>query len=301
MIAPLSAQSVLLLRLSGLGLLVGGGLALVSTHRLSAAGAAAAGWYDRSRSGRRLHVRLEAAAIPLEPSRWRAAQLLLLPPAAIWAWTLTGSLLGGVSVASLLLRSGSAALLRLRRRRRDVLLEDAAIVIARCFATELGAGAAPAEVVARMSATSALHSRPVARVLVTRLAARLNTGQPLAAALSAVATTESRGEGKAALMRLATVTELATGGGAGTVPLIRFAEGLEARREASSAARAVVAEVRMTAVAIPVLGVFVGVMLATAEPSIATAALSLPLLTVVAACAAVAAGGATLVCRVTRV
>jgi tight adherence protein B len=290
----------LALRLVGLGLLLCGGLALVSRHRLSAVGVAAAGWYDRSRSGRRLHGRLEAAAIRLEPSRWRAAQALLLPPAAIWGWTFTGSLLGGVSLASLLLRSGSAALLRLRRNRRDALIEDAAIVIARHLATELGVGAAPTEVVARMSATTALDNRPVARVLVTRVAARLNTGQSIADALSAVANSEPRGEGQAALMRLATITELATGAGAGTVPLARFAEGLEARREAASAARAVVAEVRMTAIAIPVLGVVVGVMLATAEPSIATAAFSLPLLPVVAACGAIAVAGATLVCRVTR-
>ena len=279
---------------------MGSGLALVSRQRLSAAGVAAAGWYDRSRSGRRLAVRLEAAALPLGPARWRAAQALLLPPAAIWGWTFTGSLLGGVSLASLLLRTGGATLLRVRRHRRDALLEDAAIVIARHLATELGAGAAPSEVVNGMRGSSALESRPVARLLVARLAARLNTGQPLADALSVIATAEPPGAGQASLALLATVSELATAGGAGTVPLIRFAEGMEARREATTAARAVVAEVRMTAVAIPVLGVVVGVMLATAEPSMATAAFSLPLLPVVAACAAVAVAGAAIVCRVTR-
>jgi tight adherence protein B len=296
----LAEPSVSLLRLVGLGLLVAGGLALVSRQRLSAAGVAAAGWYDRSRSGRRLAVRLDAAAIPLRPARWRAAQALLLPPAAIWGWTFTGSLLGGVSLASLLLRGGGGALLWVRRDRRDALLEDAAILIARHLATELGAGAAPSEVVNRMRGSSAMETRHVARVLVAGLAARLNAGQPLVDALSTVATCEPRGAGQAALARLATVAELATAGGAGTMPLVRFAEGMEARREWTSAARAVVAEVRMTAVAIPLLGVVVGVMLAYAEPSMAIAAFSLPLLSVVAACGVIAVAGSALVCRLTQ-
>jgi hypothetical protein len=61
-----------------------------------------------------------------------------------------------------------------------------------------------------------------------------------------------------------------------------------------------VAEVRMTAVGIPALSALIAMLLATAEPFTATAALSLPLLAVSAGCASLALLGAVLVRRVTR-
>jgi hypothetical protein len=296
----LAGVSPSLLRLAGAGMVAAAPLTLSRGSRIKGFGARLTSWYDGSRSGRKLATRLEAAAIPLSPSHWRTAQLLVLPPGVLWGWTLTGSLLGGLTLASLVLRTGAATLLRIRRRRRDALLTDAAVLIARHLATELGAGAAPSEAVTTLRGSPALESRPVAAEVGLRLAARMRSGQPLDEALRSIAAGEPAGDGRAALLRLATIAGLATAGGAGTFPLARYAEGIEAQKEAAAAACAVVAEVRMTAVGIPALSALIAMLLATAEPSTATAALSPPLLAVSAGCASLALSGAVLVRRVTR-
>ncbi|HEY6377593.1 MAG TPA: hypothetical protein VI316_00255 [Candidatus Dormibacteraeota bacterium] len=300
MTVVLAAVSPSLLRLAGAGMVAAAPLTLARGGRVKASGTRIASWYDGTRRGRKLAARLQAAAIPLSPARWRTAQMLLLPPGVLWGWTVTGSLLGGLSLASLVLRAGGAVLLRARGRRRDSLLNDAAVLVARHLATELGAGAAPSAAIASLRGSAAVESRPVAAEITLRLAARMSTGQPLGEALGSVAASEPAGDGRAALLRLATVADLATGGGAGTLPLARYAEGIEARQEATAAARAVVAEVRMTAIGIPALSALIAVLLATAEPSTATATLSLPLLSVSAGCAALAVSGAVLVRQVTR-
>jgi hypothetical protein len=295
----LVAFSPSVLRWGGACLLAAAPLTAVQRSHVTAHARSVATWYDRSRQGQRLGTRLKAAAIELPPSRWRANQALLIPPCALWAWTFTGSVVAGLSLASLFVRGGGAALLRMRRHRRDTRLEEAAVLIARHLATELGAGASPGDVCAALKANSALEARPVAAELTAATAARVSTGEPMSVVLASVARAEPSGAGRAALLRLATLVELATAGGAGTLPLARFAAGVEAHREATAAARAVVAEVRMAAVAIPVLSCLVALTLATAEPSITAAALSLPLLPVLAACSAVCAAGAVLVRRLT--
>lgn len=293
--APVSAPAAVAATLVLAALLVAAG-----PRRLAAMAQGLERLHDRSASGRRLARRLSDAVIDLGPARWRAAQAFLVLPAAIIATTAAGSAATGLAIGGAAVRAGGAVVLRARRGRRDRLLVDAALLIGQHLATELGAGASPADAMSGLHRSARLQRRPLAAALVASVMGRLSGGVPLATALAEAASAPSTAAGDVAVRRLAVAVELAVDRGAGTVPLTRFCTGVEARLATDAQVRAIVAEVRTAAIAVPILSAAVGLLLTGSDPGAGAAALSFPVLPIMLVCTLAAASGTALVRRLTR-
>jgi Flp pilus assembly protein TadB len=274
------------------------------THRRVRAGftSAAAGTVARAYNGlpssRKLRQRLRAATFAIDPAGFRAAQVMIGMPTALMLAVLTGSVLAGVSLASLTVRIGGAALLRQRRDRRQGLLEEFTATLAQSLATELASGASPEDILTTARGERYARKLPGAEVLGHALA-RIRVGDAAAQALRSAAEAEIPGPGASRLAELATTLELVVARGAGTAPLACLARAIEAERQSRRDVSAVLAEARMAAGAVPVLTVVMGAMLVATSPAAGAAALSLPVAPVIALAAGIALGATALARRMT--
>jgi Flp pilus assembly protein TadB len=263
---------------------------------------AAAGTFARAYNGLprtgRLRGRLREAAFTMDPAGFRAAQVMIAVPTAVMLTMLTGSVLAGVSLASLTVRLGGAALLRQRRDRRQELLEDFTAAVAQSLATELASGASPEDTLSTARGERHAGKPPDAEVLDHALA-RIRVGDSAAQALRSAAGSERPGAGASWLGLLATTLELVVARGAGTAPLSCLASAIQAGRRSRNDVSAVLAEARMAAGAVPALTGAMGVMLIVTSPAAGAGALSLPVAPVIALAAGIALGATALARRMT--
>ena len=267
---------------------------------VSAAGGALAQAYNGLPGTARLRRRLDAAAFTLDPASFRAAQSMIAVPTALLLTVLTGSVLGAIGLASLIVRIGGAALLRQRRDRRQSLVEDFTARLAQSLSTELASGASPEDTLSSIRGETHWDKQPGAEVLDHALA-RIRVGDSAAQGLRSAAGAEDHGAGASWLALLATTLELVVARGAGTAPLTCLATAIQAARQSRSDVSAVLAEARMAAGAVPALTVAMGVVLIATSPAAGAAALSLPIAPVIALAAGIALGATVLVRRMTNV
>jgi Flp pilus assembly protein TadB len=255
--------------------------------------------YDRSRAGRRLERRLRCAMLDTSPARWRAGQAVVALPVCLVTTAVLGlGLALGPVIAVGAVRTGGRVLLRTRRARRSVSLERAAPLLARCLSAEVAAGAGAEEALAA-AAASLPRTDAVLRPLVGAALVRTALGEPPGPALAAAAAGEDAGA--SGLMTVAAL--LAVHGRAGGDPgsFDRLAAALEAAAAARDDARALTAEARLAAAAVPALTGVLGVTLVLTEPAIG-AGVATPLAAgVLAGCAAVAIAGSVLARRLAAV
>ena len=263
---------------------------------ISAAAGAVARAYNGLPSTARLGRRLEAAAFSIDPAGFRAAQVMIALPTALLLTVLTGSVLAGVSLASLAVRIGGAALLRQRRARRQELLEALTATLAQSLARELASGASPEDTLSTARGEAHVGKLPAAAVLDHALA-RIRVGDSAAQGLRRAAAAEEPGAGASWLALLATTLELVVARGAGTAPLACLALAIQAGRQSRSDVSAVLAEARMAAAAVPALTVAMGVMLIASSPVAGVAAMSFPVAPVIALAAGIALAATTLARR----
>jgi Flp pilus assembly protein TadB len=268
-------------------------------HALRAAATRLAVRYDASRAGRRLAARLDAASVRRSPARWRAEQIAVLLPAALVLNGVVGSSLWALSIASLMVRGGAWAFLRSRRERRDDELVAAAVVLARCLATELVGGSTPAEAWAALSATEEARCRLRLRDLLAAASSRARLGEPVISALHRSIYDLPEGRGRDTLALLATELELVIDRGSGTAVLTRFAAAVEERSQTVAEVRAAAGEIRMTTLAIPAMTSLIAIMLVVGDPAVAAAALGPVGAPVAAALGAIAASATAVARRVT--
>ncbi|HEY2704677.1 MAG TPA: hypothetical protein VGL20_13410 [Candidatus Dormibacteraeota bacterium] len=260
-------------------------------------GARAGDAYDRSRAGRRLAGRLHRAMIDTTPARWRLGQVMVAGPLALLTIAVFGAG-AGLVIAAGAVRTGGRLALRARAGRRANALERGAAVLARCLGAELAAGACAEDALAAAAASLPATDRPLRAVAGAALV-RSTLGEAPGAALGAAAA-ESGGEarGLAAVAAL-----LALHGGAGGDPgsFDRLAEALDAAIATRDDARALTAEPRLVAAAVPALAGVLGITLVLTEPAIA-AGVTAPLPAgVLGGCAAVALGGTVVARRLAAV
>jgi Flp pilus assembly protein TadB len=255
--------------------------------------------YDRSRGGRRLGCRLRRAMLDTTPARWRAGQAVIALPLTLVTMVVLGlGLALGPVIAVGAVRTGGRLLLRTRRGRRAGSLERAAPLLARCLGAEVAAGAGAEEALAA-AAASLPKAETVLRPLVGAALTRTALGEAPGPALAAAAAGEEAGA--AGLMTVAAL--LAVHGRAGGDPgsFDRLAAALEAAAAVRDDARALTAETRRAAVAVPALAGVLGVTLVLTEPAIAAGVASRFAAAVLAGCAAVALAGMVLARRLAAV
>jgi Flp pilus assembly protein TadB len=263
------------------------------TRPAGASGGRLAAWYERTRGGRRLEARLRRAMIPTTPSRWRAGQLLVAIPTVLALVTALGPGAGiGLGVGAV--RMGTRLLLHVRGGRRAAALERAASDLARSLCAELSAGVSVEEALAAASASlCAFH--PVLRPLLDRAMRRTSAGDPAGAALTASLVTEPEAAG-AGLAAVAALLSLQGRGGGDPIAFDRLARALELALATEDDARAMTAEARMAAVAVPALAAALGVALVATQPAVASGVRS-PAAAATLACCVLAAVGAAALAR----
>jgi hypothetical protein len=237
--------------------------------------------YDRSRAGRRLAARLWRAQIHMSPAAWRCAQLLVAVPVTTLLIAAGAPPVGALTGAGTAARSGASVLLRLRRRAAATALDEVAPVLARALATELAAWGSGVQAVTAACRRCSHGRAPtvVARVLeaaAVRVALGGDPASSLHRALDAAAP-NLRGESPAS--RVTAVFALHRHDVAATaVALERLATALEADGVLRNDVRAATGEVRMSAVAVPLLAAATLAMLLATDPPALAAALTLPVL-----------------------
>jgi Flp pilus assembly protein TadB len=253
--------------------------------------------YRRSRAGRRLERRLQRAMIATTPERWRLGQSLVALPVILAAIAVAGPGLG-VALGLGAVRVGGHLVLRARQGRRAMALQRGAPFLARSLGAELAAGVSVEQALA--AADAALpdaHAalRPLIRAAVLRTALGAPPGLELAAAAHQC---EAGGAGLTAVATLLSIHGQA-GGDPGSFD--RLAAVLEAALATRDEARALTAEARMAAVAVPALAAVLGATLVLTEPAVATGLTSPLAATVLCGCVAAAVAGATLARRLASV
>jgi Flp pilus assembly protein TadB len=233
------------------------------------------------------------------PARWRAGQAVIALPLLLLTTVVLGlGLALGAAIAVGAVRSGGRLLLRARRARRSASLERATPVLARCLSAELAGGVCAEEALAAAAAALPRGER-LLRPLLGAALVRTALGEPPGAALAAAATGEDApGHG---LLTVAAL--LAVHGRAGGDPgsFDRLAAALESAVATRDDARALTAEARLAAVAVPALAGVLGVTLVLTEPAIGAGVASPLAATVLAGCALVAAAGTVLARRLAAV
>ena len=246
--------------------------------------------YQRSRGGRRLEQRLRGAMIDTTPARWRVGQLLLALPLAVLAAAVLGPVLG-VAMAAGAVRTGARLALRARSDRRAEALELAAPLLARGLGAELAGGAGAQDALVAAAASLPVDERVLRPILRTALA-RTSLGETPGLALASTVAAEP--DGGRGLVTVATL--LAVQGRAGGDPesFDRLAAALEAAIAVRDDARALTAEARLAAVAVPALAAVLAVTLVLTEPAIGAGVTSPVALAVLGGCAIIALAGSAL-------
>lgn len=234
--------------------------------------------YDASRAGRRLAARLWSSQIPLSPAAWRAAQAMLAVPVATVAMGFGAAPLAALLTALTVTRSGGTLLLRLRRRAALRAVDSAAPQMARALATELAAWGSGGQ--ALSGAARRCQASVVAGRVMQGAAARVLLGGDASSALQRSLDDTAPGlHPTTAAARVAAVLALHRHDAAATAEALqRLAAALEVEVATANDARSATAEVRMSAVAVPLLAAATLVMLLIGDPAALAAALSLPLL-----------------------
>ena len=257
--------------------------------------------YDHSPFGCRLEARLWAAQVRMAPSAWRCAQLLLAVPVAT---TLVAAGVGGITAvagAFSAVRIGGRMALSARRGRGREALDAAVPQIARSLATELGAWGSGALAVtgaarrcADMTAASRVLDLAAARVALG--------GEPAASLQRALEQVEPELPSSSAARIVPAIVALHRYDAAATAAsLDRLAAALDDDRAVRRETRARVGEVRMSAVAVPLIAATTGAILLSSDPPALMAALSLPLFPVLLALIAVIVGTAALARRLVSI
>ena len=253
--------------------------------------------YDSSRFGRRLETRLWAAQIRMSPAGWRSGQLLLVVSVAT---TLVAAGIGGIAAATgafSLVRIGGRMVLRARRRRGRDALDAAVPHIARSLATELsawGSGTLAVSGAARRCADTPAASR-LLDIAAARVALGGEPGPSLRRALDQVEPglpSRSPAGILPAILGLHRVDAAAA-----AASLDRLAAALDDDRAVRREARARVGEVRMSAIAVPLIAAVSGAMLLSSDPPALAASLSFPLFPVLLCLIVVIVGAAALARR----
>jgi len=239
----------------------------------------AAARYGRSRAGRRLAARLWCAQIPMSPAAWRVAQVLVAMPVCA---VLVAAGMGppaALAASSSAVRGGGATLLRLRRGAATAALDSAAPVLARALSTELQAWGSGAQAIAAASARCAGREPLVVSRVLQGAAARVVLGGDASTSLwRAVAAAAPRSSPRSEAVRVAAVFALHRHDSAATAAALeQLAASLEDGASVRREARAAVAEVRMSAVAVPGIAAATLAMLLASDPPALLAALSMPL------------------------
>ena len=243
--------------------------------------------YDSSSMGRRLAATLWSAQIDLTPTRWRCLQLALALPVATWLIAFgmgtVAADLAGISMT----RTGGRLVLRLLRSRARHALDTAAPQLARALATELAAWGSGAQAIA--GALRRCTSTPALARALELAAARVALGGDASTSLHrALAQVEPRLTPTSPAVVVAAVFALYRHDAAATAAsLDHLAAALEAERSARRDAAAAAGEVRMSAIAVPVIAAATGALLLSSDPAALAAALSFPLLPMLAAAAVI--------------
>jgi Type II secretion system (T2SS), protein F len=238
-----------------------------------------AGRYDRSRAGRRLGVRLWNAQIHMSPAAWRAAQLMLAAPVATVAVASGATPPAGLAVAITVTRSGGGLLLRVRRGAATTAVNDAAPRLARALATELAAWGSGGQALTGAARRCEARDVVAGRVLQAAAARVLLGGDASAALRRALDDASPALQPSAPAARLAAVFSLHRHDAAATAAALeRLAAALEDEAAAHKEATAASSDVRMSALAVPVIAGCTLAMLLATDPAALAAALSMPLL-----------------------
>jgi hypothetical protein len=259
------------------------------------------GTYNRSRFGRRLALKLEAACIDLRPAQWRAAQVIVSLPAILASGVIFASPWAGVSAGTGGVRVAGRIVLRLRRGCRDRALGEGAAHLARRLGTELAASSTPAGCLRALHADGAASPAQV-HDIVAGAVARLTLGAPPVEALDDAMTERAEGAitpGISAMQRVATYFALEAHGGSDGSSLRRLADSFDADRRVHATARTTTAELRLASIAVPLLTAVVVAMLGAGDQAMLAAAFTGPEAMVLVACAVVACAGVMAVRRLT--
>ena len=255
-------------------------------------------WYERSRGGRRLARRLQAADLDISPPAWRGAQLAA-------GTALTVLLLGGgapplmaLAVASSMVRCAGWLAPRLLAGRADEAVELSTVELARHLATELRSGASAAEALGSAIRIRGATGSTAVRRLLAHAQARIALGGMPVQCLAASVGELPEGLGRQAMRSLVAHLELVSRDGIGTRDLTRFAARLEGDRRARADARTQVAEVRLSAMWVPLVAICAGALLATGTGGL-HAILTPAILAIVAVCTVVTAAAVAVVRRIT--
>jgi hypothetical protein len=198
--------------------------------------------------------------------------------------------LGALTGAATADRSVASLLLRLRRRAASRALDAAAPLLARALATELAAWGSGVQAITGASARCADGRAPVilSRVLEAA-AARVVLGGDSSSSLQRALAAAAPGlpDGSRAA-RVAAVFALHRHDSAATAAALdRLANALEQEAAVQADVRAAGAEVRMSAVAVPMLAAATLAMLLATDPPALVAALGMPVLPLLGIAAAV--------------
>jgi Flp pilus assembly protein TadB len=226
-----------------------------------------ASWYGRTRGGRRLHAQLGRAMIATTPARWRAGQMVLAVPASLALVAALGPGTGiGLGVGAV--RVGGRLMLSLRSGRRAAELERAAPDLARTLSAELSAGVSTEEALAA-AGRALCGSHPVLAPVLGTALRWTAAGEGAGAALTAALATEPEAEGADHLVAVAVLLSLQGRAGGDPLAFERLARAQEAAVAMREDARAVTAEARMAATAVPALSGALGLALVVTHPPIA--------------------------------
>jgi hypothetical protein len=232
--------------------------------------------------------------IDTTPTRWRLGQVLLALPLAVLTTAEFGTG-AGLAVAAGAVRAAGRLALRIRAGRRADALERGAALLARCLGAELAGGACAEDALAAV-AVSLPATEQALRDVASAAVVRTTLGEAPGAALAGAGRLE--GEGLAAVAALLSLHGRA-GGNPGSFD--RLAAALDAAIATRDDARALTAETRLAAVAVPALAGVLGVSLILTEPASA-AGLTAPLPAgVLGGCAAVALAGTMMARRLASV
>lgn len=236
-----------------------------------------AGRYDTSSPGRRLAAHLWRAQINLSPSAWRCAQLFMTFPAATVLVALGANGPTVPLLAFSIVRSGSRALLWIRRHALRHALDAAAATIGRALATELAAWGSGSAAIA--AGSRRCRSCPVAARVLDLAAARVAFGgDPATSLRRALKQVEPRLRDTSPTLTVAAIFALHhADASAIATSLDRLAAALDDDRAVRREAHAAMGEVRMSAIAVPVIAAVTAAMMLSADPPALAAALSWPL------------------------
>jgi Flp pilus assembly protein TadB len=200
-----------------------------------------------------------------------------------------------VAIATGAARTGARLLLRARSGRRATALERAAPFLARSLGAELAGGVGAEDALAAAAASLPRNDRVLPPVLATALA-HTALGEAPGGALAAAACTEQ--DGSRGLISVATLLAVQERGGGDPASFERLAGALEAATAVRDDARALTAEARLAAAAVPALAGVLAVTLMTTEPAIGAGVTSPLAALALSGCAAIALGGSLFARRV---